>query len=232
MDEERRAAFEESGNHFESGYHLTLVYLPPEEARARAAGMLYENRPTEGVDWRERLTAFVAETDRIFDLLDGVMPEIAWLDDSQTLTYLHATVSTRRYRVDVPEVPFHLDALLADAPLIGGLAPMLGDQHLRVTTVRDFRPPPGQGCWTTSTASALRTAGVRAFSALTKPMRKKNLPACAAGGSPSARTSSPCCAKPSFSRKARWSIPMPATNPPTPMRPCRNWAAIKSPLAT
>ena len=54
VDEERRAAFEESGNHFESGYHLTLVYLPPEEARARAAGMLYENRPTEGVDWRER----------------------------------------------------------------------------------------------------------------------------------------------------------------------------------
>ncbi|MFS9669463.1 conjugal transfer protein TrbE, partial [Klebsiella pneumoniae] len=67
-----------------------------------------------------------------------VMPEIAWLDDSQTLTYLHATVSTRRYRVGVPEVPFHLDALLADAPLIGGLAPMLGDQHLRVVSVRGF----------------------------------------------------------------------------------------------
>ncbi|WP_427832865.1 hypothetical protein, partial [Achromobacter xylosoxidans] len=65
--EERRAAFEDSGNHFESGYHLTLVYLPAEESRARAAGLLYENRPTEGVDWRERLTAFVAETDRIFD---------------------------------------------------------------------------------------------------------------------------------------------------------------------
>jgi type IV secretory pathway VirB4 component len=57
VDEERRATFEDSGNHFESGYHLTLVYLPPEESRARAAGMLYENRPTEGVDWRERLTS-------------------------------------------------------------------------------------------------------------------------------------------------------------------------------
>src|SRR5260221_110246 len=132
VDEERRAAFEDSGNHFESGYHLTLAYLPSEESRARAAGLLYENRPTEGVDWRERLHAFVAETDRIFDLLDGVMPEIAWLDDSQTLTYLLSTISPRRYRVGVPEVPFHLDALLADAPLIGGLAPMLGDQHLRV----------------------------------------------------------------------------------------------------
>ena len=27
--------------------------------------------------------AFVAETDRVFDLLDGVMPEISWLDDSK-----------------------------------------------------------------------------------------------------------------------------------------------------
>ena len=138
VDEERRATFEESGSHFESHYHFTLAYLPAEESRARAAKLLYENTPTTGVDWRERLSAFVAETDRIYDLLDGVMPEIAWLDDSQTLTYLHATVSTRRYSMVVPEVPFHLDALLANAPLIGGLAPMLGDKHLRVVTVRGF----------------------------------------------------------------------------------------------
>ena len=138
VDEERRAAFEESGHHFESGYHLTLAYLPPEESRARAAKMLYENAPGDGVDWRGRLSAFVAETDRVFDLLDGVMPEIAWLDDAETLTYLHATVSTRRYRVGVPEVPFHLDALLADSALVGGLAPALGVQHLRVVSVRGF----------------------------------------------------------------------------------------------
>ena len=106
--------------------------------------MLYENRPTEGVDWRERLTAFVAETDRIFDLLDGVMPEIAWLDDSQTLTYLHATVSTRRYRVDVPEVPFHLDALLADAPLIGGWHRCWATSICAWRRYGDFRPPPAR----------------------------------------------------------------------------------------
>jgi len=37
VDEERRAAFEEDHSHFESGYHLTLAYLPSEESRARAA---------------------------------------------------------------------------------------------------------------------------------------------------------------------------------------------------
>lgn len=138
VDEERRAAFVEANNHFESVYHLTLVFLPPEESRARAARLLYENTPAGGVDWRERLAAFIAETDRLFDLLDGVMPEIAWLDDSQMLTYLHDGISSRPYRIGVPAVPFYLDALLADSPLTGGLAPVLGDQHLRVATVRGF----------------------------------------------------------------------------------------------
>ncbi len=32
VDEERRAAFEESASHFESRYHFTLQYLPPEES--------------------------------------------------------------------------------------------------------------------------------------------------------------------------------------------------------
>ena len=151
LDEERRAAFEESGHHFESAYHLTVAFLPPEEFAPAPPSCSTRTRPAMAwigtaasmPSWRKPIA---------FDLLDGVMPEIAWLDDSQTLTYLHATVSTRRYRIGVPEVPFHLDALLADSALVGGLAPMLGDQHLRVVSVRAFRPQPGQACWTTSTA--------------------------------------------------------------------------------
>jgi type IV secretion system protein VirB4 len=74
VDEERRAAFEESGNHFESGYHLTLVYLPPRNpAPARRAAVREPSDRRRGL--ARAADAFVAETDRIFDLLDGVMPE-------------------------------------------------------------------------------------------------------------------------------------------------------------
>ena len=66
------------------------------------------------------------------------MPEIRWLDDTQTLTYLHSTVSTSRQRVRVPEIPMNLDALLADQPLTGGLEPSLGNTQLRVLTVVGF----------------------------------------------------------------------------------------------
>src|SRR6266851_1056849 len=58
--------------------------------------------------------------------------------DEETLTYLHSTVSTKRQRVRVPEIPMYLDAVLADQSLIGGLEPMLGQSHLRVLTVVGF----------------------------------------------------------------------------------------------
>ena len=42
------------------------------------------------------LAGFVAETDRVLDLFAGFMPEVRALDDAETLTYLHGTISTRR----------------------------------------------------------------------------------------------------------------------------------------
>ncbi|TPL79740.1 conjugal transfer protein TrbE [Mesorhizobium sp. B2-3-13] len=138
VDAERKAEFEEEGVHFISSYFLTFLYLPPAEDVARAETWLYEGREQRGVDPNEIQRAFVDRTDRVLSLLDGFMPECRWLDDSETLTYLHSAVSTKRHRVRVPETPIYLDALLADQPVIGGLAPRLGDQHLRVLTVVGF----------------------------------------------------------------------------------------------
>ena len=138
VDAERKADFEEEGVHFVSGYYLTFLYLPPAEEAARAETWLYEGRERSGVDSQEILRAFTDRTDRVLALLDGFMPECAWLDDSETLTYLHSTISTKRHRVRIPETPIYLDALLADQPLTGGLEPRLGSEHLRILTIIGF----------------------------------------------------------------------------------------------
>lgn len=138
VDLERQDAFEEAGAHFESRYYLTFVWLPPAEDASRVEGWLYEGRAQTGVDPWELLHGFVDRTNRVLQLVDGFMPEVAWLDDSDTLTYLHSTISTRAQRIRVPETPMHLDALLADEPLAGGLEPRLGAHHLRTLTVVGF----------------------------------------------------------------------------------------------
>ncbi|GAB1715428.1 MAG: type IV secretion/conjugal transfer ATPase, VirB4 family [Nitrobacter sp.] len=138
LDIERREQFEDSGVLFESSYFLTFVWLPPAEEASRMEAWLYEGREHSGVDPWELLKGFVDRTDRVLNLVEGFVPEAGWLDDAETLTYLHSAVSTKRHRVRVPETPMHLDALLADQPLAGGLEPRLGDFHLRTLTVIGF----------------------------------------------------------------------------------------------
>lgn len=141
VDEERRAAFEEGrqGCHFESRYHLTLLYMPPPDAQARTENALLERDRQGGErDWRQELARFEQETERVLDLMSGFLPEIRALDDAETLAFLHGTISTKRHPVAVPDTPMHLDGVLVDTPLTGGLEPMLGDWHLRTLTILGF----------------------------------------------------------------------------------------------
>ena len=139
VDEERRAAFEGGGAHFESRYFLTLTFLPPPDQADTAGRALVERSESrEGRDWQQALAAFVAETTRALDLFAGFMPEIRALGDAETLTFLHGCISNRHMSVAVPETPMYLDGLLSDTPLTGGLEPMLGRQHLRTLTILGF----------------------------------------------------------------------------------------------
>ncbi|WP_158915827.1 conjugal transfer protein TrbE [Caulobacter sp. S45] len=138
VDAERKAQFEEEGAHFQSHYFLTFVHLAPAEDTARAEGWLFEGGDKRGVDPHEVLRTFIDRTQRVLQLMEGFVPEAAWLGDAETLTYLHSTISTHRHDVRVPELPMHLDAILPDQPLTGGLEPRLGTAHLRTLTVMGF----------------------------------------------------------------------------------------------
>lgn len=139
VEQERRLRFEETGDQFESHCYLTLLWLPPADAKGRAEKALIqraEDRVSE--DWRKRLEAFQSGCNRAFDLLSHALHDITPLSDSETLTYLHDCISTKSHPVAVPELPVFLDAILADEDFVGGLEPMLGDHHLRTLTILGF----------------------------------------------------------------------------------------------
>ncbi|MGN6209418.1 conjugal transfer protein TrbE [Asticcacaulis sp.] len=138
VEAERRADFEAEGAHFESAYYLTFSYLPPEDTTSASEAWLFEGTGTNVRQAWDLVDTFRDQSDRVLNQFEGFMPDCRWLDDPETLTYLHSTVSTRRHVVAVPHTPMHLDALLADEPLTGGLAPILGASHLRVLTISAF----------------------------------------------------------------------------------------------
>ncbi|ABQ66535.1 AAA ATPase [Rhizorhabdus wittichii RW1] len=141
IDEERRDQFE-GGDvtqpNFTSAYYLTLQWLPPADDTSRASSMLFEGGAEGIATAADHLEDFERDTGRVLDMIEGVMPEAAWLSDGETLTFLHSTISTHEQNIAVPETPMHLDALLADDALVGGLTPQLGEKHLRVLSITGF----------------------------------------------------------------------------------------------
>jgi type IV secretion/conjugal transfer VirB4 family ATPase len=141
LDEERRSAFAHEGGHFETRYFLTCAYLPPEDAIGRAEGLLVENLPQgRGADalYRLALHDFRVAVGGLRDILAGVMPMVRVLDDDETLTYLHACISTKPHPVKRPHTPAYLDAFLTDDDFQGGLFPRLGKSYVRTISIRAY----------------------------------------------------------------------------------------------
>src|SRR5450432_45109 len=144
VDRERRLTFEQAGAHYESSYYLTFAWkLPPDRAE-RAAALFYEDGGAASPEADERsalareLYSFQKSVAEIADILRAVFPEVGLLDDEQTLSYLHSTVSTHRHPIRAPETPMYLDAILPDMPFTPGDVPMLGDQFLCTSTISGF----------------------------------------------------------------------------------------------
>ncbi|MET3780800.1 type IV secretion system protein VirB4 [Brevundimonas sp. 1080] len=138
VDAERRADFLAEGAHYECLYVLTFAWMPPAEEARQFEQWLYADRPGGAAAGSEHLALFIDRTDRLLAQIEAAFPDIGWLDDTQTLTFLHGAVSPKRQTVKPPETPMHLDGLLADSAFAGGLAPRLSEAHLRVLTVTGF----------------------------------------------------------------------------------------------
>ncbi|MBL8550989.1 MAG: conjugal transfer protein TrbE [Hyphomonadaceae bacterium] len=141
IDQERAQDFAAAGGRFESVYYFTLSWLPPSETSGRLEAALFDNgghSSTVGIDYRACLASFIEETQSFKALLDLVMNEVRFLDGAETLTYLHSCISDRPHPIAVPPTPFHIDELISDSALVGGIAPQLGELHLKVLSVRTY----------------------------------------------------------------------------------------------
>lgn len=139
IDRERRDAFTAQGTVFESTYYLTVTYLPPEDSLNKLAQLVVENAPGgEESAYRTALRDFQTSMEKLTALLRQTWTFANLLADDDLLTYLHSTISTRRYRVARPDNPFYLDHQLADTPVTPGLVPRLGEHFLKVISIRSW----------------------------------------------------------------------------------------------
>lgn len=141
VDLERQQSFRNADAHFESSYYMTFTWKVPPDAHNRVAALFYDDaheRKDERSALLRELGHFQKSVAEIVDIMRGVFPAVAPLDDDQTLSYLHSTISTHRHPVKCPETPMYLDAFLPDVPFTPGDVPMLGDHFVPTCTIAGF----------------------------------------------------------------------------------------------
>jgi type IV secretion/conjugal transfer VirB4 family ATPase len=146
IDEERRAAYLQSGGNFETDHYLIATYLPPHDAFSRLGELLVTRPRREQVD---------AEYALILDRFWGYLRELESrfpsvirlerLDADQLLTHLHTCLTGKSHSVAVPEDASDLTRVLVDEDLWGGFEPVVGGMAFRVVGITDFplRSRPG-----------------------------------------------------------------------------------------
>lgn len=135
IDEERRKTFSKSDRFFKNDYFLTLVFKEAQELSASGALWFVKKTSTQAKNSLEIFSKVITE---IKALLSNVFQVFAELDNDETLSYLHSTISTHRHKISTPEVPMYLDHILSDQGIEHGLELKLGDNFVRTITIKAF----------------------------------------------------------------------------------------------
>lgn len=137
IDDERQKLFSGEQNFFANDYFLTFVFKSLKPIQAKSANW-FVNRADEKECEAQSLTDFQNILQEIEGILKGVFSILEPLNDDETLTYLHSTISSKRHRIQTPDIPMYLDYILTDDAIEHGLGLKVGAHYLQIATINAF----------------------------------------------------------------------------------------------
>ena len=154
IDEERRQLFERRGAVFDGFFVMTLTYTPPRVATRRLLELLVDDTAVRKPP-SDRSAALIAEFEagcRNFELelsssfkLQRLRRRVVKSDHGELihdeqLRWINFCVTGESHPIALPsdQHRFYLDSVIGGQDLIGGRAPRIGRQHIRVVAIEGF----------------------------------------------------------------------------------------------
>lgn len=152
IDAERRAFFEEKGNHYESLFSIVLTYTPPNRAKSKIADLMFDDG-TE--DYKTDLSSkmlktFKSKLDEFQTLASNIvkihrmLPHEYEDEYSQThtrddfLEFLNFTITGSFHPINIPPLGAYLDNYIGAHQLLGGMTPKLDQKYIGVVAIDGF----------------------------------------------------------------------------------------------
>ncbi len=139
--ENQREEHFNAGNHYESIYYMSFIYLLPTDTKKKFTSFFIDEKEIYNQE-TEDIKKFKKEFYEKYDLIKTIFlkDKVRELTSEETLTYLHSLVSNTEQNVILPNPPMYLNNYICDTYVVGGLKPMLGKQHLRAISIIGFPP--------------------------------------------------------------------------------------------
>lgn len=159
IDTERRQQFTFDGSHFESEYVLALSFLPPSRKVSKMQDFVFEGGEGKGKGaaaialetFRKRVESF----DSIFKTAFNArrLGTVEKTDDAgfttknnDLLRYVRRCIIGEDFPFAEPETPVFLHDVIGCRWFVGGVAPKIGNKHLRCVAIEGFPKVSTPGC--------------------------------------------------------------------------------------
>lgn len=142
IEAERRAQHETEGAHFDNIYAMALTYQVPPELQSRIAAVFVDDdtvtaKTNKALNYTALLARYKGTVADVVGSFSAGL-QLRQMDSDELLTYLHSSLTGLTHQVKMPRVPMYLDAVLGSKDFYTGLAPRIGDKHIRVVTLFGF----------------------------------------------------------------------------------------------
>lgn len=145
--EDDREEYYNNTAHYDTDYYFVVVYRMPSKARGKITDFFIEDAKGSNAKtvssnkkfMEDHLDKFLDILRNIGGMLSGQFQSLEELSCEEMLAYLHSTISTKRHPITYNPTKYISDYLV-DSGFTTGRSPKLGDKHMRIVSILNFRP--------------------------------------------------------------------------------------------
>ena len=136
IDDERRFQYEDGGKHYENMQYLCFVWkFPVEKLKINKSLLITNLKDYQRYSNLDSLRHQFKETvTKCINALSTYM-YLEQLSPADMLAFLNTCITGKLKYIQVPPPELFLDTVLASEELVGGLAPKIGNNHIKVLSI-------------------------------------------------------------------------------------------------
>jgi type IV secretion system protein VirB4 len=144
IDRKRKETYTLMDAHFVNQYYLTLTKKLPSSIYSKVNKLLYKSNSSEGGDGYYNREIIKKEIQNFRSQCEAVISHLASrisitpMDDSQTATYLHSSVSTNFNSIEAMLRPVFIDSFITDESLDIATTLKLGNLYIPIIGIKNF----------------------------------------------------------------------------------------------